>query len=194
MSRLARALTRLVTDLTELEARFALVGAFAVSARGAPRFTRDLDLAVSVPGDSEAEALVLALRRRGYEQHDDPLEHEGSGRLATVRLVIPEETAEGVVADLLFAQSGIEPEVVDAAEELDIGSGVRLPVARPGHLLVQKLLADRPQDRLDVEQLVPRCRDEERALAHEAARLIAQRGFSRGKDLEALLEKALAAG
>lgn len=194
MSRLGRALIRLVGDLKDLEARFALVGALAVSSRAEPRFTRDLDLAVSVADDAEAEALILALRRRGYDQHEDPLEHEGSGRLATVRLLIPEETADGVVADLLFAQTGIEPEVVDAAETMEIAPGLRIPVARPGHLLVQKLLADRAQDRLDLEQLLPLCRGGEQVLARDAARLIVERGFSRGKDLEALLDELLTAG
>jgi len=192
LSRLVRGLTRLVSDLRDLDARFALAGALAVSARAEPRFTRDVDLAVSVPGDSEAETLVRELWQRGYRQHGDPLEHQASGRLATVRLVVPGEAAEGVVADLLFAQTGIEPEVVADAEILEVAAGLRLLVARPGHLLVQKLLADRPQDRLDVEQLLSRCDEGEVARARRAATLVVERGFDRGIDLSARLEQALA--
>lgn len=34
--------------------------------RGEPRYTRDVDLAVSVEGDDEAERLLYALTTRGY--------------------------------------------------------------------------------------------------------------------------------
>jgi hypothetical protein len=51
-------------DLTELGARFALVGGLAVSAWGEPRYTRDVDLAVAVDMDEEAERLVHALSAR----------------------------------------------------------------------------------------------------------------------------------
>lgn len=49
------AVARAATDLTELGARFALVGGLAVSAWGEPRYTRDVDLAVGVARDDEKE-------------------------------------------------------------------------------------------------------------------------------------------
>lgn len=63
------------------------------------------------------------------------------GRLATMRLRVPGEEAGGVVADLLFASSGIEPEVAAEAEPLEVMGGVVLPVARTGHLLALEVLA-----------------------------------------------------
>ncbi len=52
--------------LSSLGRRWALVGGLAVSARAEPRFTRDADLAVAVADDSDAETLILELRRAGY--------------------------------------------------------------------------------------------------------------------------------
>jgi hypothetical protein len=51
-------LCRASADLETAGVRFALIGGLAVSARVEPRFTRDLDFAVAVEGDADAEALV----------------------------------------------------------------------------------------------------------------------------------------
>ena len=108
-------------------------------------------------------------------------------RLATARLVTPSEGQSGVVADLLFASSGIEAEIVTAAERLEIVAGLALPVARAGHLAALKLLAadarSRPQDAVDLRALREIVSDEEIARAGSAARLIEERGFARGRDL-----------
>ena len=58
------AAARASAELTELGARFALVGGLAVSAWGEPRYTRDVDLAVAVERDDEAEQLVNEPRQR----------------------------------------------------------------------------------------------------------------------------------
>ena len=60
------ALRKAVADLNTLKLRWALIGGLAISARSAPRFTKDLDFAVAVGGDAEAEGVVLRLQGRGY--------------------------------------------------------------------------------------------------------------------------------
>jgi hypothetical protein len=114
------------------------VGGFAVSARVEPRFTRDVDVAVMVDGDESAERLVRSLIADGYTVFSS-LEHD-SGRLATVRMTRALD-GNDVVVDLLFASSGIEPEIAQAAEVLEIASGLRLPVATVGHLPVELIEA-----------------------------------------------------
>jgi hypothetical protein len=57
---------------------------------------------------------------------------EATGRLATARL---RGLDPSTIVDLLFASSGVEPEIVGAAEELAIFPGFSLPVAITGHLL-----------------------------------------------------------
>ena len=58
MTPLQLAVRRVLADLTHQ--RLALVGGLAVSARAEPRFTRDVDFAVAVGSDKEAEQLILA--------------------------------------------------------------------------------------------------------------------------------------
>lgn len=188
MTGLEASLRRAVADLEGEGARFALVGGLAVSARTGPRFTRDVDLVVAVPGDPEAEALVAALRERGYL----PLatvEQESADRLAQARLRPPGGSEEGAVIDLLFASSGIEAEIVDAAEFLVVLPGLGLPVASTGHLIALKVLArddrTRPQDGIDLAALLHGASTTDLELAAAALALIEARGFARGRDLAA---------
>ena len=107
MNRIEKALAEVSSRLSRAEVRFALVGGLAVSARSEPRFTRDVDVAVAVPGDPAAEQLVRSLVKAGFSVLA-VVEQEATGRMATVRLLPPGETEEGVVVELLFASSGVE--------------------------------------------------------------------------------------
>jgi predicted nucleotidyltransferase len=104
VNRLEATLSDVVRRLTGLGAECALIGGLAVSARAEPRFTRDVDLAVSVTDDSTAESLVNHFVSKGFVVLA-LVEQEAAGRLATVRLVPPGQTEEGVVVDLLFASA-----------------------------------------------------------------------------------------
>lgn len=111
-------------------------------------------------------------------------------RLATVRLV-PHRSAAGVVIDVLFASSGIEPEIALHAELLEVLPGLTVPVARTGDLIALKLLARdderRPQDAADLRALHEVATEADLAIAAEAVALIGQRGYDRGRDLTAAL-------
>lgn len=186
MSELATAL-RVFLDARPSEVDVALVGGIAVSTRTEPRFTRDLDFAVAVADDDAAEAYVWRLRQAGY-QLGATIEQVAQGRLSTVRLRFE---GRGPVLDLLFAASGIEPEVVAAAEPIEIGESVVAPVARVGHLIAMKLVsiddARRPRDRDDLTKLAAVASPEEWARAAASVDLIEARGFTRGRDLRAAL-------
>lgn len=191
------ALRRIVTDLDSMPVSWALVGGFAVSARSEPRFTRDIDVCVLVADDDGAERVVAALAARGYRLHT-LVEQDAVGRLATARTSTLRGGAAGVVVDLLFASSGIEAEIVAAAERLEILPGLVAPVARAGHLVILKLLArddeTRPQDAADLLALRPVLSAGDRRDANEAARLVVQRGYHRGRDLVGLLSAYLGSG
>lgn len=175
-------LAEVAKTLEDRDARWALIGGLAVGARSEPRFTRDVDVAVAVSDDTEAESLVRELVATGY-QLEALLEHD-SGRLATVRL-IPPAVKIPVLVDLLFCSSGIEPEVVSGAEPTEVFPGVVVPVATCAHLVAMKLLArddrQRPQDRLDLKTLLAYLESE--GEVYEALDLIQARGFHRGRDL-----------
>ena len=189
-------LTALRQTADLLDARhlsWALVGGLAVSIRVEPRFTRDIDLAVAVVDDAAAESLVADLIAAGFVLKLS-LEQQALGRLAAVRLIPPGEPEEGIVIDLLFTSSGIEPEICRDAERLEIAPGLTVPVAQAGHLVAMKLLAlgpDRPQDGVDLHALVLQLTEEDRRRAVSAAALIDARGASRGKALGAELDRWL---
>jgi predicted nucleotidyltransferase len=195
MPTVRRTLVGILRDLAALEQRFALVGGLAVSARTEPRTTRDVDIAVAVDDDSAAEALIFALQQRGYSVAT-VIEHEMLGRLATVRLQPPGGGIAGALVDLLFASSGIEAEVVGAAESLEVVRGVHAPVATIGHLLAMKLLArddeERPQDAVDLRALVRQATSRDLELAEAATIAIERLGTHRGRDLSRLLQELLA--
>jgi predicted nucleotidyltransferase len=165
----------------------ALVGGLAVGARTEPRFTRDVDVAVAVPSDVEAELYVLSLRQAGYEL-SATVEQVTQTRLATVRL---RRGGKGPVVDLLFATSGIEDEIVAAARPLEIVEGLTMEVAQVGHLIAMKLLAHdprtRPLDQADLLALAKVADEIEWTRAEAAVRIIEERGFHRGRDLTAAL-------
>jgi hypothetical protein len=181
--RFEQAALAIASDLGALGLSHALIGGFAVSIRTDPRFTQDIDLVVAVADDDAAERAVHRLVGRGYKILA-LVEHEAQDRVATVRLELP---GEPWVADLLFASSGIESEIVMAAEPIEVVRGLWLPVARIGHLIALKLLArddkTRPQDAADLRALVGAASEEELALAAEAVELIEARGYARGRDL-----------
>lgn len=190
MTSLEAALRQIHTDLTEAHVSFALVGGLAVSARTEPRFTRDADLAVALAGDAEAEALIHSLRARDYGI-EAVVEQEAVGRLATVRLT-RSSRLQAPVIDLLFASSGIEPEVVAEAERIELLPNLTIGVARTAHLIALKVLSRddlrRPQDLVDLRALLRVASSVELARARQSLALIASRGYHRGRDLSSEMD------
>ena len=194
MRTVREALLCALKDLGHLDRAFAIVGGLAVSARCEPRLTRDVDIAMAVTDDRDAEEIVFRLQGLGYRVVTT-LEQDVTGRLATVRLQGSEVEDAGALLDLLFASSGIEPEVAAQAELLELLPGISAPVARLGHLIALKILARndrlRPQDAMDLRSLFRDSSEADLALARESLALIHTRGFDRGRDLPAALQQAL---
>lgn len=187
-------LLRRISDLLEKQQQaWALVGGLAVSVRAEPRFTRDVDLAVATPGDLEAEALVHGLHGSGFQTFAT-VEHQETKRLATARMAPIKSNARALVLDILFASSGIEPEICLAAEKLIVFPGFSVPVAKIHHLIVLKVLSrddeTRPQDAADLNHLIAAADESDLALACNAAKLIESRGYHRERDLVKALHDA----
>ncbi len=185
-----RAARKAVEALESVGAKFALIGGQAVAARTEPRFTEDVDLAVSVADDREAQQLVFTLTQRGWKMQS-AVEQLAKRRLATVRLSAPGEKTD-VLVDLLFASSGIEPETVAAATPMQLLEISALPVATVGHLIAMKVLSEsktRLQDRIDLEKLLAVATAFELATAEASLRLVSARGFARRKKLLAIFQR-----
>ncbi len=86
MTRIDDLISRAVRDLRDQGCALALVGDLAVSARAEPRFTRDIDVALSVASDEAAESMLFGLQNRGYTLVAT-VEQEHVNRLATARLL-----------------------------------------------------------------------------------------------------------
>jgi hypothetical protein len=166
------------------------VGGLGVSIRGEVRFTRDVDIAVAVRDDAEAERLVHDLVSAGYRAVAT-VEHRERARLATTRLASPNE----IVVDLLTASSGIEEDVVSRATMVSIEGAGDVPVARAEELLALKVLSmtdARPQDRIDAVNLVVMNEALDMAAVRALLDRITARGFHRGQDLQKKLDALLA--
>lgn len=191
---LAQAFIRLDADLRVIGVPWALVGGLAVSARTEPRTTRDIDVVIAVSGDPEAEEIVRRLRGRGYLD-EEVMNHAHVDRLSTGRGARRGEDS-GIFHDVLFATAGIEPEIVAAADLMEVLPGLYAPVATVGHLLALKTLAlrpdrpqERPQDFADIRELLRVADEKEVHRARQAVMQISRRGYDRGKDLEDMFEE-----
>jgi len=185
---LYEALRRLIEELDELGVPYCMVGGLAVTVLVEPRFTRDLDMAVSVPDDAAAEAVLMALHGRGYSTYST-VEHLRTGRLATARMWSP-GGEDRVAVDLIFASSGIEDLLCERACPVEVLPRVRLPVVSIGHLVALKLLsvsAERPKDAQDLVALRSVATPSDHADALHAIQRIVSLGTNRNRALEGLL-------
>lgn len=121
-----------------------LIGGVAVSARVHPRFTKDLDLLITVE-HGEIDALIDLARRQGYDVSSLDRELADAGLL---RLPGP-AARPGPSVDLITVDSRWLEEVVRRATPLDLGA-VTLHVASLEDLVLLKLDAHRPQDIDDI--------------------------------------------
>ncbi len=133
--------------------RFALIGGLAVSLRGQPRMTVDVDLVILADVD---QALRLA-----QELSSTPFEplFPGVEEVVARSFILPlRHRATGIRVDVAIGMSGFEQQAVSRATKVTIGD-VRVPVVVVEDLLVMKALAGRPQDEQDIRGLVAAQRD-----------------------------------
>ncbi len=143
MSLLAEVARRL--QIAEL--RFALIGAEALSLRGASRSTLDRDLLTT-----DRRALEAALWQPLIE----------SGAHCEVRRGDPDDPLAGVVrfsaagerpVDLIVGRHLWQSQLLERAEWMDLGD-VTLPVPRAADLILLKLYAGGGQDAWDIAQVL----------------------------------------
>jgi hypothetical protein len=184
-----QALSDIAKRLREMNVPFALVGGLAVSVRAEVRFTRDLDIAVTIRDDAALETLVRDLGRGGYSIVAT-VEQEHHGRLAIVRL----QSATGIAVDVLAASSGIESEIVARSSMVDFPHVGPVPVASVEDLLAMKVLSaseERLQDRIDARNLILAAPALDLAAVRHALERITARGYDRSQDLLAKLDAIL---
>lgn len=173
--------------LDEEERAYALIGGLAIAARATPRFTHDVDFALSC-SDADAESLIRSFVRRGFTM-DALLMTKSTNRIATVRLKPP---GSKVLVDLLFDFTGIEDQIVGSATDAEVGRGFEMRVATIPHLIAMKLLAFRKKDIIDLEYLFGAAGSADFVIARNAVAEISRAGKAPKRDLSAQLERLLA--
>lgn len=185
-----KSLRHLLPIFKEAGIRFALVGGLAVTFRGEERTTKDIDLALAVNSDSEAEGVLQLFLASGY-RIEALLEQTSQKRLATARLISP--LSSNLIIDLMFSSCGIEREIVQEATLIEILPKISVPVATRSHLIAMKILSvnntTRTRDKDDLIGLLRRASKREVANAQEALELIKKRGFHRKKRLTVEFKK-----
>ncbi|WP_437928089.1 DUF6036 family nucleotidyltransferase [Sorangium sp. So ce291] len=137
----------LLSALSVADARFMVVGAYAVGVHGRPRATKDLDIWVEASAENAARVMA-ALHRFGApvsELSEQDLATPGTGFM----MGVPPRRI-----DVLTQISGVEfAQAWPRRIEVAFGENIRCPVIALEDLIANKRAADRPQDRADVQAL-----------------------------------------
>jgi hypothetical protein len=189
-------LRRIVSDFEAIKMPWCLVGGLGLSAYAEPRTTKDIDIVVSVSDESALGAVVGKLEGLGYGSPHFLVRMDPMQRLG-YRMMVPSDREYSLPLDILSSTCGIENEIVSSAVNIEILPGLFLPIALRGHILAMKILSqneyDRIQDKADVRALLGEASDADLDVARKALSLITERGYNRGKDLNAELNSAIVA-
>ncbi len=120
-------------------------GAVALAWYRNPRATTDVDLNVTV-APKDADPVLGALAHLGVTATPADralIERDGQARLDW----------DGSYLDLFFATFELHQEMAERSRLVDFGP-VQIPILSPEHLIVCKVVFDRPKDWLDVEEMI----------------------------------------
>ncbi len=129
--------------LEENHYRYAIIGGIALSVWGFPRATLDIDIKVLVK-DLDYQ------RARTTIKYAFP---QATRRNAPKEPLIFSITIEGVIVDFLFTIPGYDELIIDRASEHEI-DGIKFWICSAEDLAIQKMVAGRPKDLLDVQTVL----------------------------------------
>jgi len=132
----------LCRELNQRQARYVVVGGFAIRAAGYNRRTMDVDLVVAADGDNESR-VYSALSTLP----DNAVRELQPGELQTYSVI---RVADEIVVDLMRSAGGIEYE--EAAKDVVVREvqGVPIPFASPRLLWRMKAVTHRAKDAADL--------------------------------------------
>ena len=145
---LSNALYNLVEWLTGQKIPYVLIGGVAVSLLAKPRFTQDVDVAVSFDLDRLEELIASAAPCGLVPRRQDALAFARRNRVLLLR-----HDATAISVDVSFIAMPFEEDMIASARSAEIG-GLELRLPRPEDLIIMKAVAHRSQDMVDVETLI----------------------------------------
>jgi hypothetical protein len=147
------AIHRLAEVLTRERVSYAFIGGIALNAWAIPRATFDLDLAVSVDED-RVSVLLDALAERGFIV--DPVFRTGFrdrvAQMEKIHVHLP-AGATLMAVDLFLGTTPFLRSLIERRQSIDLGRGP-IAICTAADLILLKLIADRPKDRVDVANIL----------------------------------------
>lgn len=187
---LGNAIKDVVKFLNDSKIDHALIGGLAVSFRTIERATVDIDLIVLANSQAESEQVIRSFQAFGFSVKT-LMENKKTRAISTARLLSP--NYPNIYLDLLFGATGIEKEIIQASEPIELLPDLKVQVASLSSLIAMKVLSsnnkDRVQDLLDLQNLIKEAESNELLEAHHLIKLIQDRGFNSGIDLFEKFEK-----
>ena len=132
-----------VTFLEKQGYRYAIIGGIAMAQWGSIRSTHDVDFKVLVPNTDYAS--VRKALRTAFP--------EPARTHAPKNPLIVSVSIQGVIVDFLLAIPGYEEQIIERTVERDLG-GWSIRICSAEDLIIQKVVAGRGRDWLDVEELL----------------------------------------
>jgi predicted nucleotidyltransferase len=141
-------LKKIARELKKRKIPYMVIGGQAVLLYGEPRFTRDIDITLGVDVDAFHE-LEAAAQKMGFKPAADNPE-----KLAVQTNVFPViDKKSGIRIDFIFSYSDYERTAIKRSKNFDL-HGVKVKYISPEDLIIHKLVAGRPRDIEDVENIL----------------------------------------
>ncbi|HYV94392.1 MAG TPA: nucleotidyltransferase [Chitinophagales bacterium] len=139
---------RLLKRLVEAKVEFILIGGYAVIYHGYPRTTDDLDIWVK-PDNTNKEKLMTFFANEGIR--DEDVETLREMDFTSTHVFFLGEAPYQI--DFLTKVQGLnfgEAQKLQVYFDID---GLKIPVLNIDHLVISKILSDRPKDKADLDEL-----------------------------------------
>ncbi len=141
--RLEAAIRTVIRFLDRHHYRYALIGGIALAQWGVVRATYDVDIKMIVPNLD-----YVAVRQAIHAAFPEPARRELPRNSLIVAISV-----EDVIVELLLALPGYEELIIERAVSRDLG-GWQAWICTAEDLIIQKVVANREKDWLDVEALL----------------------------------------
>jgi hypothetical protein len=138
---LEHAMRKAITFLESHSYPYAIIGGIALAQWGLPRLTQDVDIKVQVPN------LEYSLAREDLQTA-----FPESARALTNSLIVA-VNVEGVIVDFLLALPGYEEIMIKRGVQIEFDDSL-IWVCTAEDLIIQKVVANREKDWLDVETVL----------------------------------------
>ena len=149
LNALYRSLHRLQQRLAAARIESAVIGGVAVSVWSRARTTLDVDFKVLL--DREASQQLLDILSPDYT----PLQSDPLQALRHTGVLFVKDPA-GIRIDLQLADVSFDEAAIQRAQTIELEPGLSARVCTAEDLIIYKIISPRPQDQIDVENIIRR--------------------------------------